>query len=248
MSQLFNACEYLLDRRLAAGDGSKVALAGPAGDVSYAGLHERVCRTAAGLRALGLQPEQRVLMVMADSPQFAVIYLAAMRIGAIPVPVSTMLRPEGIADLLRDSRARFLAVTSDFAAAAQSAAAAVPGTRVLGEAEFDELASAGPDETVYDSGPDAPAFWLYTSGTTGVPKGAMHRHGSVREVCETYGAQVLGIRPGDRCLSAAKAFFAYGLGNSLLFPLSAGAAAVLEPAPARPDLIAERVAQFRPTL
>src|SRR5215472_6100819 len=76
----------------------------------------------------------------------------------------------------------------------------------------------------------------------------MHRHGAVREVCETYGEQVLGIRPGDRCLSAAKAFFAYGLGNSLLFPLSAGAAAILEPAPSRPEIIAERAAQFGATL
>jgi acyl-coenzyme A synthetase/AMP-(fatty) acid ligase len=122
MAELFNACEYLLDRRLAAGDGDRLALTGPAGDLSYAGLWDRVRRTAAGLRAAGVQPEQRILMVMADSPQFAVVYLAAMRVGAIPVPVSTMLRPDGIAELLRDSRARFLAVTSEFAAAAESAA------------------------------------------------------------------------------------------------------------------------------
>jgi benzoate-CoA ligase family protein len=249
MTELFNACEYLLDRRLAAGDGRKTALTGPAGEVSYAQLHERVCRTAAGLRAAGLRPEQRVLMVMADSPHFVVLYLAAMRIGAIPVPVSTMLRPDGIADLLRDSRARFLAVTREFAAAGESAAAAVPALEaVLGEAEFDDLASAAPEESVYDSGPDAPAFWLYTSGTTGVPKGAMHRHGSVREVCETYGSQVLGIRPGDRCLSAAKAFFAYGLGNSVLFPMSAGAVAVLLPSASRPDLITETAVKYGATL
>src|SRR5262249_57219140 len=105
-----------------------------------------------------------------------------------------------------------------------------------------------PSDTVYSTVADSPAFWLYTSGTTGMPKGAMHRHGSVKFVCETYGAQVLGIRPEDRTLSAAKAFFAYGLGNSLLFPLSVGAGAVLEPAPSRPDLVAERVARFRPTL
>jgi benzoate-CoA ligase family protein len=249
MTELFNACEYLLDRRLVAGDGRKTALTGPTGEVSYAQLHERVCRTAAGLRAAGLRPEQRVLMVMADSPHFVVLYLAAMRIGAIPVPVSTMLRPDGIADLLRDSRARFLAVTREFAVAGESAAAAVPALdKVLGEAEFDDLASAAPEESVYDSGPDAPAFWLYTSGTTGVPKGAMHRHGSVREVCETYGSQVLGIRPGDRCLSAAKAFFAYGLGNSVLFPMSAGAAAVLLPSASRPDLVAETAVKYGATL
>jgi len=113
---------------------------------------------------------------------------------------------------------------------------------------FDDLAGAAPDDLVYDTGKDSPAFWLYTSGTTGTPKGAMHRHGSVPVVCETYGDRVLGIRQGDRCLSAAKAFFAYGLGNSVLFPLSAGAASVLLPSPSRPDLIAETAAKYGATL
>jgi benzoate-CoA ligase family protein len=265
MAQLFNACEYLLDRRLAAGDGDRLALTGPAGDLSYASLWDRVCRTAAGLRAVGAGPEQRILMVMADSPDFAVVYLAALRVGAIPVPVSTMLRPAGIAELLRDSRARFLAVTSEFAAAAESAAAAAPELAGVlfspGESSpgkppltsvpvyrLDELAGTAPDDFVYDTSADSPAFWLYTSGTTGDPKGAMHRHGSVPVVCETYGQQVLGIRPADRCLSAAKAFFAYGLGNSLLFPLSAGAASVLLPPASRPDLIAETAVKYGATL
>jgi benzoate-CoA ligase family protein len=116
-------------------------------------------------------------------------------------------------------------------------------------ADFDALVSAAaPFDGVYPTTADFPAFWLYTSGTTGKSKAAMHRHGSVQVVCETYGRQVLGIRPDDRCLSAAKAFFAYGLGNSLLFPLSAGAAAVLEPAPARPDVLAQRVAEYGVTL
>src|ERR1700685_4297142 len=126
MEQLFNACEHLLDRRVPAGDGQRIALAGPAGEFSYAQLHDVVCRTAAGLRAVGVQPEQRILMVMSDSPAFVVVYLAAMRVGAGPVPVSTMLRADGVAELLRDSRARFLAITSEFAAAAESAAAAAP--------------------------------------------------------------------------------------------------------------------------
>jgi len=124
MGQLFNACEYLLDRRVAAGDGQRTALAGPAGEVTYGDLHDRVCRTARGLREIGVRPEQRILMVMADSPHFVVVYLAAMRVGAIPVPVSTMLHPGGIAELLRDSRARFLAVSHEFAAAGGAAAAA----------------------------------------------------------------------------------------------------------------------------
>src|SRR5581483_5023227 len=119
---------------------------------------------------------------------------------------------------------------------------------VLGPADTDELAAGPPDDTVYPTIADSPAFWLYTSGTTGTPKGAMHRHGSVAVVCETYGRQVLGIRPDDRCLSAAKAFFAYGLGNSLLFPLAVGAAAVLEPAPAKPVTLAERAQKYGATL
>ncbi|HEX4287471.1 MAG TPA: benzoate-CoA ligase family protein [Trebonia sp.] len=259
MAQLFNACEYLLDRRLAAGDGQRIALTGPAGEFSYAQLYDRVCRTAAGLRAVGVQPEQRILMVMPDSPAFVVVYLAAMRVGAIPVPVSTMLRAGGIAELLRDSRARFLAITGEFAAVAESAAAAAPELAgVLADVplaasprpvhQLDDLAAYPPDESVYDTTADSPAFWLYTSGTTGTPKGAMHRHGSIQVVCETYGTQVLGITPADRCLSAAKAFFAYGLGNSVLFPLSVGAACVLLPSPSRPDLIAETAVKHGATL
>jgi len=258
MAQLFNACEYLLDRRLAAGDGQRTVLTGPAGEVSYAELHDRVCRTAAGLRAVGLQPEQRLLMVMADSPHFAVVYLAAMRIGAIPVPVSTMLHGDGIAELLRDSRARFLAVTHEFAAAAESAITAAPELAgILSDSalaaaipvhQLDDLAACDPDKSVYDTGADSPAFWLYTSGTTGTPKAAMHRHEAVEVVCETYGSRVLGITRDDRCLSAAKAFFAYGLGNSLLFPMSVGAAAILNPVPARPDVMAEAAAKYGATL
>jgi benzoate-CoA ligase family protein len=274
MGQLFNACDYLLDRRLAAGDGGRVALAGAfddagpgadgtAREISYAELHDWVCRTAAGLREIGLLPEQRLLMVMADSPEFIVTYLAAMRIGAIPVPVSTMLRADGIAELLRDSRARLLAVTHEFAEAAAEAAASAPELAGLVCAppavaqaarlaipvhSLSDLATAAPDESVYDTSADAPAFWLYTSGTTGQAKGAMHRHGSVQVVCETYGSHVLGIRPEDRCLSAAKAFFAYGLGNSVLFPLSVGAAAVLNAPPSRPEALCEVAAKYGATL
>jgi benzoate-CoA ligase family protein len=258
----FNACEYLLDRRVKAGDGGRLAITGTGGELTYAQLLDRVQRTATALREVGLRPEQRLVMFMADGADFVAVYLAAMRMGAIPVPVSTMLRAGGLAELLRDSRARLLAVTPEFAGVAAEAAAAAPELQGILAAGGARLAAAGipvhdagallaaavPDDAVYPGTADSPAFWLYTSGTTGKSKAAMHRHGSVQVVCETYGAQVLGIRPDDRCLSAAKAFFAYGLGNSLLFPMSAGAAAILEPAPARPEVIAERVAQFGATL
>ena len=258
---LFNASEYLLDRHVRAGRGDRIALTGLAGELSYAELAERVRRAARGLRSLGLQAEQRVVMVMADSPEFVITYLAAMRIGAVPVPISTMLRADDIAAILIDSRARVLALSAVYrdvvasaltfpgvreviAVVTDSAAHPVAGlpARALGE-----LPADAPDD-IYPTTADSPAFWLYTSGTTGVPKGAMHRHGSVQVVCETYGTQVLGITAADRCLSAAKAFFAYGLGNSLLFPLSVGATTILEPAPSRPDVIAERARAFGATL
>src|SRR5260370_36685041 len=106
---------------MAGGEGGGVGRRGRGGDLSYASLWDRVRRTAAGLRAAGVEPEQRILMVMADSPHFAVVYLAAMRVGAIPVPVSTMLRSDGIAELLRYSRAKFLPVTTEVAAAPEPA-------------------------------------------------------------------------------------------------------------------------------
>ena len=103
---MFNACAYLLDRRVEAGDGDRLAVTGPAGALTYAQLLDRVQRAAAVLRELGLQPEQRLAMFMADCPDFVTVFLAAMRIGAIPVPASTMLHADGLAELLRDSRAR----------------------------------------------------------------------------------------------------------------------------------------------
>ncbi|MFL6053949.1 MAG: benzoate-CoA ligase family protein, partial [Actinoallomurus sp.] len=260
MSDPFNACVHLLDRHIEKGDGDRLALAGAAGDLTYTQLHDRVRRTAAGLRAIGLLPEQRLLMFMADSPDFVTVFLAALRIGAIPVPVSTMLHADGLAELLRDSRARLLAVTADFADIAAKAVTDAPElTGVLtGDGAsisagvpvhaLADLAGAEPDGEPHATTADTPAFWLYTSGTTGTPKAAMHRHGSIRVVCETYGEQVLGIRPDDRCLSAAKAFFAYGLGNTVLFPLAAGAATILEPTPSRPEVLAERARAHGATL
>jgi benzoate-CoA ligase family protein len=260
MTDELNACDYLLDRQVRAGNGDRVALTGVGGELTYSALHDRVLRTESGLRTLGLQPEQRIVLFMADSPDFVTLYLAALRLGAVPVPVSTMLRADGLVELLTDSRARLLGVTADFAAVASEAIARAPELRgVLTGADttltanlpvhaLDQLATSTVDGARYPTHPDSPAFWLYTSGTTGRPKAAMHRHDAVRVVCETYGTQVLGIRPDDRCLSVAKAFFAYGLGNSLLFPLSVGACAVLEPLPARPEVMVERVATYGATL
>src|SRR6266496_3533785 len=277
-AELFNAAGWLLGRNAAATPDrvavTAIDLDGSATDVSYGELDDLAWRAAAGLVAAGIRAEERILLCMADTPELLAMFLGALYIGAVPVPVSTMATAADLATLASDSRARLLGLSSEFVATGADAAA-LPGLReivVTGAASDLEpllaarataggrvrtldgfLAAAGPADLAAARGAeptlaDSPAFWLYTSGTTGTPKAAMHRHASIQVVCETYGTQVLGIRPGDRCLSAAKAFFAYGLGNSLLFPLSAGAAAILEPAPARPQVVAERAAQFGATL
>ena len=262
---MFNASVYLVDRHVEAGDGDRTAVTGPAGALTYVELLERVRRIASGLRDLGVRPEERVLVHLPDSPDMLALILGAMRIGAVPVPVSTMMTATDLGVVLRDSRARVLAAGAEFAASAEEAAATAPDlatfvltgdtpprapswarshllSKVAGGDGGDGLGDP------YDTSPDSAALWLYTSGTTGLPKAAIHRHASIRSVCATYGARVLGVRPDDRCLSVAKLFFAYGIGNSCFFPLSAGASAVLEPGRPTPALIARRVAEERPTL
>jgi benzoate-CoA ligase family protein len=267
-AETFNACVYLVDRQVQAGRGDHPAVTGPAGSLTYAELAERAAELAAGFQAAGVRPEERVLLVATDRPETVVTFLALLRMGAVPVPVSTMYRAEELAELLRDSRARMVVATPECAEVARAAVRLAPeaatlvltgepgdarddlpaGVRVLPWADVLAAGQQAGPAAAYGTWFDSPAFWLYTSGTTGRPKAAMHRHGSVARVCENYAHQVLGIGPQDRCYSVAKLFFAYGLGNSLLFPLSAGATAVLDPARATPAGAAARLAADRPTL
>jgi benzoate-CoA ligase family protein len=270
MSESFNAADYLVGRRLAAGDGDRVAVRAPSRTVTYAELDAEIGRVAAGLAALGVQPEQRVVLCMVDEVELFAGILATMRLGAIAVPVSTMLRGTELAVLIADSRSRLLLASATFADTAQVAVRAVVegGGDVaevvvtgddasgfgadVGVRTWDEMLAAGAalggTPPAYDTWDESQALWLYTSGTTGKPKAAMHRHADIRTVCETYGHQVLGIRPDDLCLSVAKLFFAYGIGNSMFFPLSVGAAAVLEPSRPTPALIADLVAHHGVTM
>ena len=264
----FNASVYLLDRQVEAGRGDHTAVTGPGGSASYAELADRVAVLAAGLQSLGVRPEERVLIVAADCPENVITFLALLRIGAIAVPVSTMYNGTELGELLRDTRARVVVASAEFAVPAREAVRLAPEAHTLvligepGPGGRDGLAAGevvswadvlaegrrlGPAAT-YGTWFDSPGFWLYTSGTTGAPKGAMHRHGSIARVCETYAHQVLGITAGDRCYSVAKLFFAYGIGNSLFFPFSVGATTVLDPARATPAGAAERLSADRPTL
>jgi benzoate-CoA ligase family protein len=284
VGERFNAAAWLVDRMaaehprrtavtVAAGSafGSAGASAGASAedgcDVSYGELAGQVTAAAAALVASGVRAEERVLLCMADGLELMSLFLGALRIGAVPVPVSTMLTAGDLSVLALDSRARLLAVTPDTTALAVAAAGSSPYLRdvvVVGDplplppslrvrawSEF--LAAAGQAATEAVATPeltvtDSPGFWLYTSGTTGTPKGAMHRHGSLRDTAQTYAREVLAIRPDDVCYSVAKLFFAYGLGNSLTFPFSVGARTVLDPARPTPAGAAEILTRYRPTL
>ncbi|MFC5947726.1 benzoate-CoA ligase family protein [Pseudonocardia lutea] len=263
MSELFNAAEYLTESRVSAGDGARTAVHHPRGTLTYAELAAEVRRVAGGLAGIGVRPEERVVLCMADDVELFTGILATMYLGAVAVPCSTMLTGAELSTLVVDSRARVLIGSHQFTEAVHSAAANAPDLRHLVLAGADPvapapgitaltweqmLAAGAPLESVAATWDESPALWLYTSGTTGRPKGAMHRHADIRYVAETYARQVLGIRPDDVCLSVAKLFFAYGIGNSMFFPLSVGASAVLEPARPTPDLIAGDARKYGATL
>jgi benzoate-CoA ligase family protein len=259
MTEPFNAAAYLTERRLDAGDGARVAFHTTRGPVSYAELTAEVRRIAGGLAALGVRPEERVLLCMTDDLELATGILGAMYLGAVAVPCSTMLTGGELAKLVLDSRARVLLGSREFAATVVAAATDAPDLRhvvLTGDGDpaapdalpWARLRAAEPLPAPYPTWDESPALWLYTSGTTGTPKGAMHRHTDIRFVAQTYGTQVLGVQPDDVCLSGAKLFFAYGIGNSMFFPLAVGASAVLEPSRPNPALFADRIREHGVTL
>ena len=263
----FNAAEYLVTRHVEQGDGDRTAVLASE-TLTYAGLDERVAVVASGLRSLGLRRDDRVLLVMSDEIPMLTALLGAFRAGLVAVPVSTMFTGAELGKIMSDSGARAVVATPEFLEAVSAAVAASPdvehailagdpgpaGLHLPEHAEvhtWAELTDAGERAGLRDvapTGDDDWALWLYTSGTTGQPKAAMHRHANIRHVCETYGARVLGITPDDITFSVAKMFFAYGIGNTVFFPLSVGATTVLEPRRPTPDVVRERLEQTRPTL
>ena len=249
MPELFNAADWLVDRHVREGDGGRTAVVTPTRSLTYEELAGEVRAVAAWLRSLGVRPEERVLFCMADDIELFTGILAAFRIGAVAVPASTMLTGGELGRLVADCRSRVVLGSEEFVPVVRAAVAQAPEVEhlVLGD-DWRQSTAAGADGTPYPTWPDSPALWLYTSGTTGTPKAAMHRHTDIRFVAETYGRQVLGVGPEDRCLSVAKLFFAYGLGNSMFFPLAVGGTALLEPARPTPALFAKRAAADRATI
>ncbi|HSS08461.1 MAG TPA: benzoate-CoA ligase family protein [Acidimicrobiales bacterium] len=248
----YNACVDLLDRNVEAGFGERPAVMTRDRTVTYAELLDSVERAAAGLLALGVRPEERVAMVMLDSIEFYLVFLGAMRIGAIPVPLNPLLPGRDLGAIVAASRATVLVVSAERGgemAAISSAAPEVPAVVVTRSPEWERLLAVNKELTPYASWDESPGFWLCTSGSTGSPKLAMHRHIDLRASFDSYASFVLTVSAGDRCYSVGPMFHAYGLGNSLTFPLLAGATAIIEPArPPSPALVAVLVGRFQPTL
>ncbi|MEO8806588.1 MAG: benzoate-CoA ligase family protein [Burkholderiaceae bacterium] len=229
----FNAAAHLL--ALNAGRGNKLAYIDDTQRLTYGELAERVRRCAAGLLALGLRREERVLMVMHDSVDFPVAFLGALYAGIVPVPVNTLLTADDYAFMLQHCGARALLVSRALWPSLQKAVAGAPlpvivsgeGAAPEGTRAFASLLDATPLSAPADTLADDFGFWLYSSGSTGRPKGTVHTHANLYWTAALYGTPMLGLRENDVGFSAAKLFFAYGLGNALTFPLSVGAATVL---------------------
>ena len=253
----FNAASHFVDRHLAEGRGGRTAFRFAGRSVTYAEVAMRANRLGQALLARDVQVEQRVLLALPDRPEFAEAFWGAMKIGAVPVPVSDALPADELAFVLEDSRARAV-IASEGAAAeilkirarcpALQAVIVVGGRRRGGLAYERLLERASPELAPADTSNDDVALWLYTSGSTGRPKAAVHLHHDLVHAAELVGRGTFGIGPDDVIFSASKLHFAFGLGNSLYFPALVGAASVLAAERLEAERVFELIEAERPTV
>ena len=255
----FNAAAFFIDRHVENGRDNSTAIECEGRHVSYGDLYAQVNRTGSALRTtLGVRPEERVLLLMLDGPEMVFAFFGAIKIGAVPIPTNTLWTPAEYEFVLRDSRAVVLIVSATLYPRIAEVAGRSPWLRhivVAGKQApertlaFDELlAAASPELAAESTCRDAPAFWLYSSGSTGHPKGCVHLQHDMVVCAEAYARGVLGIDTSDRCFSVAKLFFAYGLGNAMYFPLAVGATAILWPGAVTPAIVYDVIERSRPTL
>lgn len=257
--RLFNAATYFIDRHLDEARGDHVAIECGHDRIRYRELHATVNRFGSALRdRLQVRPEERVMQVMHDTPAFACVFFGAIKVGAVAVPVNTLLKPADYRFLLEDSRASVLVISE----ALLPLIAGLPRDRLsrlrhiivdgrapAGCLALTEVLESGVEQL--DAEPttrDDPAFWLYSSGSTGAPKACVHLQHDMVVCAELFGKGVLGITAADRTFSAAKLFFAYGLGNALYFPFAVGATTILEPGPPAPARVFDIIERHRPTI
>ena len=253
---MYNLADDLVDRHVRDGRGDRVAIVSDGRQVTYRELSEQINRTGHALTALGVTAGDRVLLVLLDSPEFVAAFLGAAKIGAVAVPTNTMLRAADYVYFLEESRAAAVIVHSALLGELAPALSqrlenrvVVTGDRVSGYPHWDDWLDrrSGVLEAARTAGTDV-AFWLWTSGSTGKPKAAVHCHRDWAYCAANYAAGVLGLTGSDVTFSSSKLFHAYGLGNSLAFPLYAGATTVLSPARAQAKSVLEIVQRTRPTL
>jgi len=253
----FNFARHLI--ALNAGRRDKTALIDDTGSLTYGQLADQIQRCSAALTRLGLRREDRVLLLMHDCSDWVVSFLGALHAGVVPVCVNTLLTAQDYAYMLADSRAQAALVSAALLPTLQTA---LDGGRhevsqlivsrgqglPAGAHDWAQLVAANAPAAGADTHGDEPAFWLYSSGSTGAPKGTVHTQASLYWTAELYGKGVLGLREADVVFSAAKLFFAYGLGNALSFPLSVGASVVLMAERPTPPAVFQRLVQHQPTV
>ena len=253
----YNAAHDLVGRNLAAGRAAKVAYIDDRGCYSYGELAQRVDRCANALVGLGIRPEERVLLCLLDTIDFPTAFLGSIKAGIVPIAANTLLTTNDYEYMLRDSRACALIVSSALLPVLEPLLGTLPCLRhvVVAGGEhgalhsLDTLLAAA--DSAFEPAPttcDDTCFWLYSSGSTGAPKGTLHVHSSLIATAELYARPILGIREDDVVFSAAKLFFAYGLGNGLTFPLAVGATTVLMAERPTPAAVARRLREHRPTI
>jgi benzoate-CoA ligase len=257
--EIFNAAAHFVDRNVTEGRGARIAIECGDARITYADVQEHVNRVGAALRGIGVRAEDRVLLLLLDGPEFVYAFFGAIKIGAVPVPLNTLWKPADYQYVIRDSRASVMIVSAELRPAIDRIPDAerrslqyvievgAPDSRSPQSfARFESQSDAGLDAE--PTSRDAPAFWLYSSGSTGAPKGCVHLQHDMVVCAELFGKGVLGIRQSDRCFSVAKLFFAYGLGNALYFPFSVGATAILWPGPPTPQNVYAMIERHKPTL
>jgi benzoate-CoA ligase family protein len=248
-----NAVSAFLDDTIGGGAGDRPAIVTPTETVTYRGLLGRVGRAGNALRSLGVEPEQRVALLLPDGVDWVAVFLGALRIGAVAVPLNTRLPAAEWATMLRDSRARVLVADAALLVQLRPALSDLPHLRAVlatgeGARSFQALLAGAATECAPEpvSGDDM-AFWLYTSGTTGGPKAAVHVHRNLL-ACRHYAIDVLGASERDRTFATSRLFFAYALGNALLIPFYLGACTYLDPAWPEPAGVLRVLQTFEPTL
>jgi benzoate-CoA ligase family protein len=252
-----NAAAFFVDRHVAEGRAGRTAFRFAGHSITYGEVADRVAHAAGALAEAGLEIEQRVLLALDDTPAFAAAFWGAAKLGAVAVPVNTLMTVEEYAFLLNDSRARVAVVEAGAAERVLQARARCPwlrtvlvvGGRAAGAPDFDEaLARAKPVAEPAPTFPEDVVYWGYTSGSTGRPKAAVHSHKDFVAAADLVGVGVFGLGPDDLVFSASKLYFAFGLGNALYFPARVGAAAVLVPERITPERAFEVITAERPTI